>query len=415
MVERLSTGLIYGMLSRNIMSNQNEIFKISKNINTGLKFNNPYEDPVGIIGSIDTKGRILSNDQAIRDRNTVSSELEAQEVALRTINDVMDRLHEIAISGGNASASSDERTLMKDEVRTLGETIIQLVNSKVGNKFIFSGQQSDLQTLRLNQGDTFSNAVYKHNQDDGKQRMITGMPASVDVKEAFTGNAGNAVLHNNVVNPVASASGNMDFEINDGSGNTYSFTANITAGDDLSDIINSINTAFTGAGGPGVIAQESPAGYLTMDTGDITGSTANSTARITLLNTSTTALTNQIGVNKQNYTGQEQGIFKTLADMETALGSNDDVALRDLLDILKFNSKQVNKITSQLGLLTAQAERFNSASDDLDLKLQSDLSLQQDVDMIDANVKLANAQVSLQTSVQTASKFFSQSISSFLG
>lgn len=415
MVERLSTSLIYGMLSRNIMSNQSQIFKLSQNINTGLKFTSPYDDPVGIIGSIDTKGRILSNDQSIRDRNTAISELEAQEVALRTMNDVTDRIHEIAIRGGNASASSDERSLMKDEVRTLGETIIQLVNSKVGNKYIFSGEQSNLQTLRLNAGAPFSDAVYKHNQDNGEQRMIGGIPASVDIEDALISESADAVLTNNVVNPVAATSGDMNFEINDGSGNTYSFTASITSGDDLATIIATINTAFTAAGGPGTIAKESPAGYLTMDTGDITGSTANSDARITLLNSSTTGLTNQLGVNKQNYTGKEQGLLRTLADLETALSANDDAAVRDLLSTLKFNERQVNRATSKIGLLVAQAERFNSSGEDLDIKLQSDLSLQQDVDMVEANIKLANAQVALQTSVRTASNFFSQSISDFLG
>lgn len=415
MVERLSTSLMYGMLSRNIMSNQSEIYKLSQNINTGLKFNTPYDDPVGIIGSIDTKGRILSNDQSIRDRNTAVSELEAQEIALRTINDVTDRIHEIAIRSGNASSSADERTLMKDEVRTLGETIIQLVNSKVGSKYIFSGEQSNLQTLRLNSGAPFSDAVYKHNQDNELQRQVGGIPASVDIQDALISNADDAVLVNNVINPIAAISGDMDFEINDGSGNTYSFTASITLGDDLATIIATINTAYTAAGGPGTIAKESPAGYLTMDTGDITGSSPNSTARITLLNSSTTGLTNQIGVNKQNYIGKEQGLLRTLADLETALSANDDAGIRDLLDTLKFNERQVNKATSKIGLLVAQAERFNSAGEDLDLKLQSDLSLQQDVDMIEANIKLANAQVALQTSVQTASNFFSQSISDFLG
>jgi len=415
MVERVSTSLMYGMLSRNITAKQSEIYKLSEQVNTGLKFNNPYDNPVGIIGSINTKGRILSNDQSIRDRNTTVSELEAQEVALRTMNDVTDRIHEIAIKAGNASSSADERTLMKDEVRTLGETILQLANSKVGNKFIFSGEQSDLQTLRLNSGAPFSDAVYKHNQDNGKQREVGGIPSSVDIQDALISDADDAVLTNNVINPVAAISGNMDFEISDGSGNTYSFTVNITLGDDLSTIISTINTAYTAAGGPGTIAKESPAGYLTMDTGDITGSTPNSTAQITLLNSSTTGLTNQIGVNKQNYIGKEQGLLRTLADLETALSSNDDAGIRDLIDTLKFNERQINKATSKIGLLVAQANRFNSAGEDLDLKLQSDLSLQQDVDMVETNIKLSNAQVALQTSVQTASNFFSQSISNFLG
>jgi len=414
MVERLSSGLIFSMLSRNIFSRQGEIFKLSQQLNSGLKFNNAYDDPVGIIGSVDTKGRILSNNQATRDRNTAISDLEAQEIALRTINDLMDRVHEIAIRGSNASASEDERILLKDEVRSIGETIIQLTNSKVGSKYIFSGSQSNLQTLRLNNGAPFDDVVYKHNQDNNKQREITGLPVSVDLKDVLVSASGNAVLGNNVVNPIAPVTGDMDFEIHDGSGNIFTFSANINAGDGLADIINKINTEYNTSGGPGTIASESPAGYLKIDTGNIPGSSANSNARITLLKTSTTELTNQIGVNKQNYVGKEQGLLKTLADLELALGANDDSGVRNTLDLLKFNSRELNKTISRLGLLVAQAERFNYAADDLDIKLQSDLSIQQDLDMIDANIRMSNAQVALQTSVQSASNFFSQSITSFL-
>jgi flagellin-like hook-associated protein FlgL len=414
MVERLSSGLMFSMLSRNIFSRQDEIFKLSQKINSGLKFNNAYDDPVGITGAVDTKGRILSNNQLIRDRNTAISDLEAQEIALRTMNDLMDRVHEIAIRGSNASASAEERILLKDEVRSIGETIIQLSNSRVGNKYIFSGIQSNLQTLRLNNGAPFSDVVYKHNQDNSIQRTISGIPVSIDLKDVLVSSSGDAILRNNVINPIAPINGDMDFEIHDGSGNIFTFTANILVGDGLTDIINKINTAYNGAGGIGSIASESPAGYLTVNTGDIPGSSANSNAKIILLKTSTTELTNQIGVNKQNYRGKEQGILRTLADLESALSSNDEVGVRNMLDLLKFNSREINKSINRLGLLVAQAERFNVAAEDLDIKLQSDLSIQQDLDMIDANIRMSNAQVALQTSVQTASNFFSQSITSFL-
>lgn len=413
-MDRLSTNLIYNLLGNNVIGKQNEIFKLTKQINSGKKFTAPEDDPVGIIGSIDTQGRIKRNDQGIRDRNTLTTDLESQEVAISTINDITDRIHEIAIAGASDTIAANERLILKDELRSLGETIVQLVNSKNGDKYIFSGKQSDLQTLRLEDGGSFDQIVYKHNQDNGEERFVNNIRSSVSLKDALISNASSAVLTNNTINPIASTAGNLVFEINDGSSNVYNFTAAISSGDDLSTVISKINTAFTASGGTGSLATESPSGYLKLDTANITGSTASSSAKISLKSSSTKALTNEIGISKKDYFGKEMGLLKTISTLETALSSNDSSTIRNSLDTLKFNSIQLNSVRSDIGLLVAQAERLNTASDDLDIKLQSDLSIVQDIDMIDANIRLANSQSALQTAIQITSSFFSRSLSDFL-
>lgn len=414
MVDRLSTNLIYNLLGSNVIGKQNEIFKLSKQINSGKKFVSPDDDPVGIIGSIDTQGRIKKNDQSIRDRNTLIADLEAQEVAISTINDITDRVHEIAVAGASDTMSGNERRILRDELRSLGETIVQLVNSKNGDKYIFSGQQSNLQTLRLDDGASFGQVVYKHNQDNGQERLVNDIRASVSLKDALVNQASTAVLTNNKINPVASTAGDLVFEVNDGNDNVYNFTASIASGDDLSTVISKINTAFTGSGGSGSIATESPSGYLKLDTANITGNLANSSSKISLKSSSTKALTNELGVSTKDYFGKEKGLLQTLADLETALSNNDSTTIRNSLNILTFNSRQLNSVRSDIGLLVAQSERLNTASDDLDIKLQSDLSIVQDIDMIDANIQLANSQSALQTAIQITSSFFSRSLSDFL-
>lgn len=415
MVERLSTHLVFSLLSRQVVDNQKEIIDLSKKINEGKKFTNSYDDPVSLIGAIETDGRLLENNQGIRSRNNAIAELEASEVSLRTMNDIMNRVKEIAIRASNGSTSADERILFKNELRTLGESVVQLANSKHGDKYIFSGQQSDLQTVRLTNGAPFSSAIYKHNQDNGKERNIDGLQTSTNIQDTLIGEAQSAQLQSSVINPVTTVNGNLVFTVNDGNGTVTNFTAAITAGDDLSAVITKINTAFTTAGGLGAIAQESPSGYLNMDTSLITGNTASSLAQISLDKTSTTALTNELHIKKQDYYGKEIGILRTLASLETALGANDDTTIRNLLDGVEFNLAQLNSSISNVGLLISQAERFNSTAEDLDIKLQTDLSAIQDLDMIEANVKLSNAQVALQTAVRTSSNFFNYSLVNFLG
>lgn len=413
-MERLSTNLLYRLFSSQVTDSQSEIYKLSKNINAGKRFTSPYEDPIGMMNSIQTQGKIKFNDQSIRNNEAATAELSTSEIALRTMKDVLDRISEIAIKAGNDTASNEERLIYRDELRNHGEFLIQLANSKNGDKFVFSGEQSNMQTLRLSPSAAFNTIIYKDNLDNGKNRTIDGATASVSIKEAFVDNASSATLSSQIINPILSSSGNLDLQINDGNDNILNFSVNFSSGDNLSTSISKINSAFNIAGGVGAIAQESPAGYLKLDSSLITGNSKNSKAKIQLKSSSSSAITSQLSLKKEASYGKDAGLMNTLAELETALTSNNGAAIRNLIQRIRFNSEQISSLQSKIGLISSQVERANSAADDLNIKLQSDLSSIQDIDLIDANLKLSNAQASLQTSIQTTSNFFSQSLLNFV-
>ncbi|MEY3370871.1 MAG: hypothetical protein RLZZ361_1541 [Cyanobacteriota bacterium] len=415
MVERLSTNMVFSLLSKQVAENQKEIINLSKKINEGKSFVNAYEEPVALIGSVETGGRILENNQINRNLNYSISELESAEAPLRSIKDILDRIKEIALRGGNGSTSADERIIFKNELRTLGETIIQLANSKVGEKYIFSGAQSDIQTLRLNDGAPFNTAIYKHNQDNEKERSINNQFTSVSIKDVLLGEAKSANLRSLVINPVSSVNGDLILSVNDGNNNITNFTTSISSGDDLTTIISKINSSFNTAGGSGAVVNENPNGYLNFDTSLITGNSANQKAMISINKNSSSSLTNELHIKQEKVFGTEMGIMNTLANLESVLTANDEIGVRELLDNIDFNLGQINSKISSVGLLIEQAQMYKASTDDLNIKLESDLSAIQDLDMIEANVKLSNAQSALQTSIRTSSNFFSYSLSNFLG
>jgi flagellar hook-associated protein 3 len=414
-MERLSTNMVFSLLSRQVADNQKEIVNLSRKINEGKNYVTTYDDPVGIINLVETGGRILENNQFDRVLDYSIYELESAETPLRAMNEILTKIKEIALRASNGSTSGEERIIYKNELRTLGDSLVQLANTKIGGKYIFSGQQSDLQTIRLNQGASFDTAIYKHNQDNGKERYIQQQPSSVNLKDELVGSSNSASMTSLIINPVTTVAGDLIFSVNDGNNNLTNFTASISAGDDLSAIISKINTAFNTAGGLGSFAQESPSGYLNFNTSLISGNTPNSNAMISLDKNSSSELTDQLYLKKQKISGSEMGIMNMLSDLESALTNNNDAGIRNLLDNIDFNINQINAKISTVGLLVSQAEMFQSASEDLNIKLEGDLSATQDLDMIEANVKLSNAQNALQTSIRTASTFFNYTLSNFIG
>jgi flagellar hook-associated protein 3 len=414
-MERLSTNMVFSLLSRQVADNQKQIVNLSRKINEGKNFVTTYDDPVGIIDLVETGGRILENNQFDRVLDYSIYELESAETPLRAMNEILTKIKEISLRASNGSTSGEERVIYKNELRTLGDSLVQLANSKVGDKYVFSGQQSSFQTLRLDPGAPFNTAIYKHNQDNGKERYIQQQPSSLSLKDELIGAPKSASISSLIINPVTTIGGDLVLSVNDGNNNVTNFTASIAAGDDLNSIITKINTAFNSAGGLGSIAQESPSGYLNFDTSLITGNSANTKAMISIDKNSSSELTDQLYLKKQKVAGTEMGIMHMLTTLENALSNNDDATIRNLLNNIDFNINQINAKLSTTGLLVSQAEMFKSASEDLNIKLEGDLSASQDLDMIEANVKLSNAQNALQTSIRTASTFFNYTLSNFIG
>lgn len=415
MVERLSTSQIFSILSGHVISNQKRILDVSEKLNTGKKFVNTYEDPVSMIRSQEIKSKISSNNQSLRLRENTKSELELAEVSVSSMKDIMDRVRELAITGGNDTLDSDARIGMAQEIRTLGESIVQLANTKSGGKFIFSGTQSTEPTISLSPNDPFANAIYKNNVDDGNQRSINGNPSSVALFNALITDAQTAKTTNKQINPNISANGSLDFEVNDGNGTVTNFTVALTAGDNLAAIIAKVNAAFTGAGGAGTVAQELPTGYLNFDTALVTGNAANKDAKIQVLPSSSNSIITDLNLKEITTRGKDRGILKVLNDLEASFAADNPAGVRAELDNIESNIDELIRARSKIGSIVNQVDTLQENEDNFSVKLSQDLSIVQDVDFLEASLELSNAQAALATSTQTTSNFFNQSIFNFLG
>lgn len=415
MVERLSTAQIFTMLNSHIVYNQGRMIELSKQINLGKKFTEAYEAPVGVINSIQTSGKILQTEHEQRARFTARNDLELAEVNLSTMKDMMDRIKELTIQGGNDLYDAASRSNITDEIRSLGETLVQLANSKAGSRYVFSGTQSQEPTMRLNTGADFATTIYKNGIDNGAERFVDRIQSSISLYDTFISDAKTAVLESKVMSPTLTSTGPLTIEIDDGNGTLTNFTANLSAGDDLGAIIGKINAAFTLAGGVGSLATQDPVGYLKLDTGLVTGSTPGKKAKIHVLQSSSTSVTNELYIKKQINYGKEQGIMKTLSLLEAAFSADDTSSIRGLIDDIEFNTNELIALRSDVGSFIKEIETLDANSDDALIKLNQDLSVIEDVDYLQASVDLSNIQAALTTSIQTGSNFFSQTLSNFLG
>ncbi len=415
MVERLSSAQIMKSLSNQIVTNQNRLINLSNKISIGKKFINSSEDPFAITKSLRSKGALTENQQFQRNQNLVLTELELADSSLQNIKDILDRFKEIAISGGNDTFSTDERAVLALEVRTLGEAMLQSANAKAGNKYIFSGNQSDVPTFSFTSGNAFNSTVYKNGLPDAGERITNGTTSSLNIFDVMMTQARGAAHSSNKINPTISTTGDLDFSIDDGNGTPINFTANITAGMNLATVITTINTAFTGAGGAGAVAEEAPAGYLKLNTELITGNLAGTQASINIQSSSNTTTVAELGLKIGLTKGKDAGILETITALENALNANDGLATRNAIGSLDSNLNELLNTLTRVGALSNKFDALDDNAKNEEIKLEQDLAIIEDLDFIKASSELASLQAALTSSVQTTSNLFSGNIFGFLG
>jgi len=140
--------------------------RTQQQISTGRRVLNPSDDPIAASRSVELRESIGRLSQFDRNAGIATNRLAQEESALTSVNDVLQRVRELALQANNASQSNESRGQIEVELRELLDNLVQLANQKDGGgRFMFSGNLE--QTVPV----TRSAGGYEYNGDQG-QRLI---------------------------------------------------------------------------------------------------------------------------------------------------------------------------------------------------------------------------------------------------
>lgn len=106
---------------------------------SGKRINTPADDPAGAALILDLQNSIGRNEQYLRQIESARSSQVTTETVLSSANDLMMRLGELATQGLGTSNTAASRNAIADEVEALRTSLIQLANTEVEGKYLFSG------------------------------------------------------------------------------------------------------------------------------------------------------------------------------------------------------------------------------------------------------------------------------------
>lgn len=159
---RITDGLRYQTVQRNLTRIQADAADASRQASTGQRLGQPSDDPIAA-AELSRVRASLSTAAAQRDAITmVRGDAELAESTLAEAGELMKRLREMAMQGSNGSLSAEDRTALATEARGIKAEMLRLGNTRGSRGYLFAGAKTDAPAFDTNgnfQGDDESHLV----------------------------------------------------------------------------------------------------------------------------------------------------------------------------------------------------------------------------------------------------------------
>lgn len=154
-----------------------------RQIASGRRILTPSDDPISTLRALEMRDSLSRLEQFDRNSNIATNRLQDEEVALKGVNDVLQRVRELALQASNATQSNETRALLAVEMRQHLEHLVQLSNQKDGNgRFLFAGNLDQTTPVGVNSGQFVYNGDQGHRQIQiGESRTIADGDSGADV------------------------------------------------------------------------------------------------------------------------------------------------------------------------------------------------------------------------------------------
>ncbi len=168
---RISTNQIYQRALSNMLIQQARASKLQEQLASGLRVQNPSDDPIASAQIELMNQRINSTELLQKNRLAAESALNLEEVILSDTVSSLHRLREIQVQAGNTVLSEDDRKSLAAEAKTILNQLQDYANAKDGNgNFMFSGGQSSTQAISLD-----ASGIFVYNGDNTQRfQAVTG-------------------------------------------------------------------------------------------------------------------------------------------------------------------------------------------------------------------------------------------------
>ena len=398
---RVSTADFYARSLATMQRRETLVAQVQRQLGSGLKLENPVDDPAGAASVSRYNAALTAGDAFDATVQRANAALSAEEGALSSVGDVLQRVRELTVQGLSAAQSVQSRAGIAAEVEALRGQLVALANSRgPDGEHLFAGYSVNTPPFQD------SNGQVQYVGDGGQRRLEIGPGNSIAIADA-----GQAVF-------AGAPAGNGTFVTATGAANAGTLQVGATAvvGSFVPDDYTvsfataadgSISYTVTGTT-TGTVASGS---YHDGDTLSFNG--------VSLALSGTPADGDTLTVQPAG----RQDMFALLGELADALRQPDTTPaqraaqatrLNRVLENLDQQLGHVSSVRADVGSRLKAAEVAADASAGAKLQIEQALSATQDLDYADAATRLAKNLTALQAVQETFSRLANLSLFNYL-
>jgi flagellar hook-associated protein 3 FlgL len=155
-----------------------------RQISSGRRILTPSDDPLAAARAVEIRESIGRLEQFDRNANMANNRLFQEESSLGSVNNVLQRVRELALQANNATQNSESRQLIAIEMRQRLDELVQIANQKDGSgNYLFSGNLESTTPV------TSMGGSFTYNGDQGQRFIQIG-----ESRQVADGDSGAAIF-----------------------------------------------------------------------------------------------------------------------------------------------------------------------------------------------------------------------------
>lgn len=189
---RISTLQAFNNGINGLQRNYANVTRTQEQISTGSRILTPADDPVASVRLLQLEQQQNVLGQYKANLTAAKNSLSQEESTLNSVNNVLQRVRELALQAGNGALSAEDRRSIAAELAEREDELLSLMNTRnARGEYLFSGFQGKTQPFLRN-----ADGTYVYQGDDGQRKLQVAssleLPISDSGRAVFEGgrNAG---------------------------------------------------------------------------------------------------------------------------------------------------------------------------------------------------------------------------------
>ncbi|RLQ96791.1 flagellar hook-associated protein FlgL [Falsibacillus albus] len=146
---RITQNMLSANMLKNLTNSYENMGKYQDQLATGKRINRPSDDPVVAMKGISYRNNLQEVEQFKRNFSEAYNWNENSDSSLDKATQALQRIRELTVQASNDTYDASQRDGIKQEITQLKEQLVQIANTKFGDKYLFNGTDTTEQPVDL--------------------------------------------------------------------------------------------------------------------------------------------------------------------------------------------------------------------------------------------------------------------------